>query len=109
MGTNHGMLARVLEALKDVDVPPSSKAPLLQRLAWRMGILIPPPLLAGFWFNVLLLGVFFGVTWGIAMALFYFFIMPSSSRMVLAILPVVAIYVIFSRQLISGLTAGAVK
>ena len=27
----------------------------------------------------------------------------------LAILPVVAIYVIFSRQLISGLTAGAVK
>ena len=27
----------------------------------------------------------------------------------MAILPVVAIYVIFSRQLISGLTAGAVK
>jgi len=27
----------------------------------------------------------------------------------MAILPVVAIYVVFSRQLISGLTAGAVK
>ena len=32
-----------------------------------------------------------------------------SRRLSMAILPVVAIYVIFSRQLISGLTAGAVK
>jgi raffinose/stachyose/melibiose transport system permease protein len=31
------------------------------------------------------------------------------SALSLAILPVVVIYVIFSRQLISGLTAGAVK
>jgi hypothetical protein len=92
MSANHtGMLARVLEALKDVDVTPSTKAPLLQRLAWRKGIMIPPPILASFWFNVLFLGIYFGVMWGLAMALFYVFIMPSSPRMVLAILPVVAL------------------
>jgi hypothetical protein len=92
MSTNHtGMLARVLEALKDVDVTPSTKAPLLQRLAWRKGILIPPPILAGFWFNVLFLGICFGVIWGIAMALFYSLFLPASPGPMLAILPIAAL------------------
>ncbi len=92
MGRDHtDMLARVLEALKDVKLSNLTKAPPLQRLAWRMGILIPPPILAGFWFNFFFSGIFFGVLWGVAMALFYLFVMPSSPRTVLTILPFAAL------------------
>jgi len=58
---------RVLDALKDVKASSYDKAPPLHRFCWRHGILIPPPMLASFWFNVALLGIFFGVTWGVVM------------------------------------------
>jgi len=58
---------RVLDALKDVKATNNDKAPPLHRFCWRHGILIPPPMLASFWFNVALLGIFFGVTWGVVM------------------------------------------
>jgi hypothetical protein len=50
---------RVLEALKDVEERGFNKAPPLYRLCWRLGILVPPPLLAGFWINFLFMGGFF--------------------------------------------------
>lgn len=60
---------RVLDALKDVKASNYDKAPPLHRFCWRHGLLIPPPMLASFWFNVALLGIFFGVTWGLVMAM----------------------------------------
>ena len=64
---------RVLDALKDVKASNNDKAPPLHRFCWRHGILIPPPMLASFWFNVALLGIFFGVTWGVEMTVFLAF------------------------------------
>ena len=93
MGADHtGMLARVLDALKDVKESSTTKAPPLLRLAWRMGILIPPPILAGFWFNFLFLGIFFGVSLGLLMALFYLVFVPEQARLVLTTLPIAALF-----------------
>lgn len=38
-------------------------APLLHRLLWRMGIALPPPILAGFATNALVQGLLFGLFW----------------------------------------------
>ena len=38
-------------------------APLLHRLLWRMGIALPPPILAGFVTNALVQGLLFGLFW----------------------------------------------
>jgi len=38
-------------------------APLLHRLLWRMGIALPPPILAGFGTNALVQGLLFGLFW----------------------------------------------
>lgn len=38
-------------------------APLLHRLLWRMGIALPPPILAGFGINALVQGLLFGLFW----------------------------------------------
>lgn len=65
------MLERVLDTLSEVKSSSYDKAPPLHRLCWRLGILIPPPLLAPFWFNVILLGLVFGVTWGVMMTIFF--------------------------------------
>ncbi|MDE2112733.1 MAG: hypothetical protein KGJ79_16450 [Alphaproteobacteria bacterium] len=63
------ILDKVLEALKDIPASNYDKAPPLHRLAWRLGIMVPPPMLAGFVFNLLLLGTIFAVLWGLSMAL----------------------------------------
>jgi len=60
-------VTRALAHLASTDAPQSSHAPPLLRLLWRAGWSVPPPVLAGFWFNFLLMGGFFGVFWGIAM------------------------------------------
>ena len=54
------MTDRVLEALKDVKARNYDKAPPLYRLCWRFGVFVPPPMLAGFWFNFLFMGILFG-------------------------------------------------
>ena len=38
-------------------------APLLHRLLWRMGIVLPPPILASFGINALVQGLLFGLFW----------------------------------------------
>ncbi|TGW22734.1 DUF6404 family protein [Stenotrophomonas maltophilia] len=38
-------------------------APLLHRVLWRMGIALPPPILAGFGTNALVQGLLFGLFW----------------------------------------------
>lgn len=38
-------------------------APLLHRLLWRMGIALPPPILASFGINALVQGLLFGLFW----------------------------------------------
>ena len=38
-------------------------APLLHRLLWRVGIALPPPILAGFGTNALVQGLLFGLFW----------------------------------------------
>ena len=62
---------RVLEAVKDIKSSPYSKVPPLYRLAWRLGLMIPPPPLAGFWCNVFFLGLAFTIGWGGVMALLH--------------------------------------
>lgn len=60
-----------LEAMAAANVPPALRAPPLHRLLWRMGLPVPPPLLAGFVANFLLMGIVFGVLWGGLMALLF--------------------------------------
>ena len=43
----------------------STYAPPLYRLLWRLGAQVPPPHMAGFAFNSLLMGGFFGVFWSL--------------------------------------------
>lgn len=56
-----------LQLMHDAGVPQPLRAPPLHRLLWRVGIAVPPPLLAGFAANALLMGTFFGVGWGVVM------------------------------------------
>jgi hypothetical protein len=41
----------------------AQSAPLLHRLLWRLGIVLPPPILAGFATNALVQGLLFGLFW----------------------------------------------
>lgn len=45
----------------------STYAPPLFQLLWKLGARVPPPLMAGFGANVLLMGGFFGIFWGALM------------------------------------------
>jgi hypothetical protein len=62
--------ARLQQALMFIEskgVRRSTAAPPLYRLFWRMGLKVPPPLMAGFWAIALLMGGFFGLFWGVVM------------------------------------------
>lgn len=41
----------------------AQSAPLLRRLLWRLGIVLPPPILAGFATNALVQGLLFELFW----------------------------------------------
>lgn len=56
--------------LAELGVSPSTTAPPLWRLLWRLGIDIVPPLFMGFRQAALVMGSFFGVFWGLFMWLF---------------------------------------
>lgn len=65
-----GFDARLQQALALLDTKglrKSTYAPPLFRLLWRLGVKVPPPHMAGFAFNSLVMGGFFGVFWGLAM------------------------------------------
>lgn len=62
--------ARLQQALTLLDskgLGKSTYAPPLFRLLWRLGMQVPPPHMATFAFNSLLMGGFFGVFWGAVM------------------------------------------
>jgi len=54
-----------LQAMADANVPAGMRAPPLHRLLWRMGLRVPPPLLASFSTNLLLMGGLFGLLWSV--------------------------------------------
>ena len=70
MPDNQGFDARLERAftmLQAVGLPKSLYAPPMYRLFWKFGVRVPPPQLAGFALNTVLMGSFFGVSWGLAM------------------------------------------
>ena len=61
---------KVQAALRHLDaagVQRRHSAPPLHRLLWRMGINAPPPILASVASNVVLMGIFFALGWGVLM------------------------------------------
>ena len=65
-----GFDARLQQALALLDskgLGKSAYAPPLFRLLWKLGVKVLPPHMAGFAFNSLLMGGFFGVFWSLLM------------------------------------------
>lgn len=60
-------LQRALALIESRGVRPSTAAPPMYRLFWKMGLKVPPPLMAGFFSIALLMGGFFGLFWGLVM------------------------------------------
>jgi hypothetical protein len=60
-------VAHLLEDLKQRGIGPFTTAPPLYRLLWWMGIETPPPHFASFGSTALVMGLFFGVFWGLIM------------------------------------------
>jgi hypothetical protein len=54
-----------LQAMADAKVPAGMRAPPMHRLLWRLGLRVPPPLLASFSSNLFVMGGLFGVLWGV--------------------------------------------
>ena len=55
---------RLIADLRQRGVSPYMAAPPLFRLAWALGLDVPPPLFLGFLPLTLLMGAFFGAFWG---------------------------------------------
>jgi hypothetical protein len=55
---------RLIADLRQRGVSPYTAAPPLFRLAWALGLDVPPPLFLGFLPLTLLMGAFFGAFWG---------------------------------------------
>ncbi|UWX03491.1 hypothetical protein H1235_10200 [Pseudoxanthomonas sp. NC8] len=68
--TDPDKLERMRKHMLALGVSPSTAAPPLWKLLWRLGIDLPPPLFMGFWHTALLMGSFFGLFWGLFMWLF---------------------------------------
>ncbi len=60
-------LRQALALLDAKGMRQSTCAPPLFRLLWKLGAKVPPPHMAGFAFNSLLMGGFFGVFWSLLM------------------------------------------
>ncbi|RYG14824.1 MAG: hypothetical protein EON92_00520 [Burkholderiales bacterium] len=60
-------LERAFTMLQAAGLTRNHYAPPMYRLFWKCGLRVPPPQLAGFALNIVLMGSFFGVTWGLAM------------------------------------------
>jgi hypothetical protein len=60
-------LRQALALLEARGLGKSTYAPPLFRLLWKLGVSVPPPHMAGFAFNSLLMGGFFGVFWSLLM------------------------------------------
>ncbi|HSX65549.1 MAG TPA: DUF6404 family protein [Pseudoxanthomonas sp.] len=60
-------LQQALVLLETKGLGKNNYAPPLFRLLWKFGVKAPPPHMAGFAFNGLLMGTFFGVFWALLM------------------------------------------
>ncbi len=60
-------LQRALALIESKGVRRGTAAPPMYRLFWKMGLKVPPPLMAGFLSVALLMGGFFGLFWGLVM------------------------------------------
>lgn len=60
-------LRKALALMEDKGIRRSTYAPPLFQLLWKLGVKAPPPLMAGFGFNALVMGGFFGLFWGLIM------------------------------------------
>ena len=60
-------LQRAFAILQAAGVKKSRYAPPMYRLFWKCGLKVPPPQLAGFAINTLLMGAFFTFGWGLSM------------------------------------------
>ncbi|MGY1426203.1 DUF6404 family protein [Lysobacter sp. A289] len=85
---NDNKLHRALESMNSVAVSSSTKTPLLHQAAWRLGIMVPPPLLASFGFNFVFLGGTFAALWGTLMFIFFTFVNAQDSALSVAILAI---------------------
>jgi len=56
-----------LQRLSELNLPDATVAPPLHRLLWRLGISVPPPVLASFSSNFGLFFVAFAAGWGVCM------------------------------------------
>lgn len=79
-------LQRALLILQEIAVSDFTKAPPIHRAAWKLGVIIPPPLFASFGFNFALLGGIFAGTWGAFMFWFFTFVNDQDSRNLIPIL-----------------------
>ena len=68
--THTDKLERMQKHMAKLGVSPSTAAPPIWKLLWRLGIDLPPPLFMGFWSAAFFMGGFFGITWGLFMWLF---------------------------------------
>ncbi|MGH8025555.1 MAG: DUF6404 family protein, partial [Pseudoxanthomonas sp.] len=60
-------LQQACALLESKGIGRSAYSPPLFRLLWKLGIQAPPPHMAGFASNALLMGGFFGLFWGLFM------------------------------------------
>ena len=60
-------LQQAFVLLESKGIGKSTYSPPLFRLLWKLGIKVPPPHMAGFGFNALVMGSFFGLFWGLFM------------------------------------------
>lgn len=81
-------LCRALGSLDSVAVSDYTKTPLLHRAAWSLDVMVPPPLLASFVFNLVFLGGTFAALWGTFM--FVFFVLVNAHDYA-QVVPIVAI------------------
>lgn len=61
---------RAIAIMESKKMWSSNYAPTLLRVLWKIGFKIPPLPFAPFWQVVLLMGMFFGTTWGFIMWFF---------------------------------------
>ncbi|HET6782816.1 MAG TPA: DUF6404 family protein [Pseudoxanthomonas sp.] len=60
-------LQQAFALLESKGIGKSTYSPPLFRLLWKLGVKVPPPHMAGFGFNALVMGGFFGLFWGLFM------------------------------------------
>ncbi|WP_425477035.1 DUF6404 family protein [Cognatiluteimonas weifangensis] len=65
--THTDKLERMQKHMAELGVSPSTAAPPIWKLLWRLGIDLPPPLFMGFLSATFFTGSLFGILWGLFM------------------------------------------